>query len=454
MATIARLLRVGLAGRLQERSSSWSVERLRAHQAQALARLRRDVIERSAFYREWHRGRDHQPLDALPVLTKAMLMAEFDRLVTVPTLRLSELEQHLAGPQAHALYQGRYTVLSTSGSSGLRGVFVFDRPEWLQALAAITRPLAWAGAAQPWRRPRGALIVSGAAWHYSARVAQSLTSPALPTLRLDAGTPLPRLVEQLNAWRPNSLAVYPSVLLQLADEQLAGRLRIAPRHIGTSAERLSQATRQRVHAAWGVRVFDTYGATEYAPIATECRNGHLHLLEDRAIFEVVDERGRAVPAGEPGARLLMTVLDRHTQPLIRYELSDGVRELPGRCECGRPFRRLAGIEGRVEETLVFPALHAGGTVAVHPVCFHELLEGAPTSGWQVRQQADQALTVLLTGAAQDAVTESLRRRLLELLRARGADCATIEVRWVNALPRGASGKAPVIVREPVVSTLV
>lgn len=449
MSDTSLLLRVAWAAWRQERSSFWSLERLRRHQQRQLAGLRRFVGERSTFYRDLHRGLEGQPLEALPIVTKARLMAEFDRVVTDPALRLADLEAHLAGPQADEPYLGRYTVLSTSGSTGLRGVFVYDEAEWVQALAAISRPLQWAGAPPPWTRPRSAIIASAAGWHYSARIGRSLRSGWLPTLRLDAGAPLAEIVAQLNDWQPQALAVYPSVLLQLAEAQIDGRLRIAPRHVGTSAERLPAATRRRVHAAWGIRVFDTYGATEYAPIASECREGHLHLLEDRAIVEVVDEHGRAVPPGEPGTRLLLTVLDRRTQPLIRYEISDGVREQPGRCACGRPFRRLAGIEGRVEETLHFAAAGGGqAPVELHPNLFHDLLERVPATGWQVRQEAGHALTVLLTGTPRPEAGAALRESLAALLAARGAAGPAIEVRWVEALPRGASGKAPLIVRVP------
>jgi phenylacetate-coenzyme A ligase PaaK-like adenylate-forming protein len=95
-------------------------------------------------------------------------------------------------------------------------------------------------------------------------VTASLSSRLLPTLRLDATEPVTSLVRQLNQWQPEVLTVYPSVLKQLADEQLAGRLRIPLRTIATSAEVLPDDTRRRVKQAWNLRVFDTYGATEYS----------------------------------------------------------------------------------------------------------------------------------------------------------------------------------------------
>ncbi len=448
MSQLGLLLRVGLQRARQDTSSRWSVERQRRHQQQALAGLRHFVRERSPFYRRFHHGLDDAPLDALPILDKATLMAEFDRVVTDPAIRLADVEAHLAAPAPGRPYLGRYTALSTSGSTGLRGVFVFAPDEWRASLAAIMRPLLWSGAPSPWARPRTALIASGAAWHFSARVGASLSTPLLRGLRLDAGLPLAELVARLNDWQPVSMAVYPSILRQLAGEQLAGRLRMPLRHVGTSAELLPDATREQVHEAWGIPVFNTYGATEYAPIATECREGSLHLLEDRAIFEIVDDRGRTVPPGESGARLLVTVLDRRTQPLIRYEISDGLRELPGACACGRPFPRLARVEGRVEEALHLPAAGGGAAVDIHPNLVHALLERVPATGWQLRQESPDALTVLLTGQPRDADVTTLQQRLAALLVARGAALPRLDVRWVAELPRGPSGKAPLIVALP------
>lgn len=448
MSQFGQLLRIGLQRARQDASSRWSVEALHRHQQQGLAALRRFARECSPFYRRFHGGLEDAPLAGLPILDKATLMAEFDRLVTDPAIRLADVEAHLARPAPGAAYLGRYTALSTSGSTGLRGVFIFDPDEWRAGLAAIMRPLMWSGAPSPLARPRTALIASGAPWHYSARVGASLSTPLLRGLRLDAGLPLAELVARLNDWQPVSMAVYPSILRQLAGEQLAGRLRIPLRHVGTSAELLPDATRERVREAWGIPVFNTYGATEYAPIATECREGSLHLMEDRALFEIVDERGCAVPAGESGARLLVTVLDRRTQPLIRYEISDGLRELPGLCACGRPFRRLARIEGRVEESLHLPAANGGAPVDIHPNLVHALLERVPATGWQLRQESPEAITVLLTGQPSEGDADTLQHGLAAMLAGRGAARPRLNVRWVAELPRGASGKAPLIVALP------
>ena len=444
-AGLFTLLRVGWQRHAQERSCTWSRDRLERHQASRLQALRSFVAARSPFYQRFHRGLEQRPLQELPILSKATLMENFDGVVTDRRIRLADVERYLNEPATARLFLDRYVALSTSGTTGRRGVFLFDPTEWVAAIAAITRPIAWSGAAGNLRNPpKSALIASSTPWHYSARIGKSLSTRLLPTLRLDAAEPLSALVQRLNDWQPTALAVYPSVLVQLADEQLAGRLKIALKNVATSAEVLTAEARRRVEQAWGIRVFDTYGATEYAPIAAECTFGNKHLFEDRAIIEIVDEQGRVLPPGQRGDRILLTLLERHTQPLIRYEISDMVRELPGTCGCGRPFRMIESIEGRVEDVLFFPARASDTTVAIHPNLFHAILETVPATGWQVVHET-RGLTVYLTGAVDESLRDQLRGRVRRMLESQAAQPPVIEVRMTAQLQRGTTGKAPLIV---------
>ena len=372
------------------------------------------------------------------------MMEHFDDLVTDRAVRLEDAEAFLHDDPGTRLYLDSYVVLSTSGSTGRRGVFLFDPDEWLTAVAMIARPIGWAGQRVGFRAPRTAMIASTTPWHYSARVSASLSSRLLPSLHLDAAEPLDSLVRQLNQWQPEVLAVYPSVLKQLADEQTAGRLRIRLQRVATSAEVLPDQTRRRVREAWGVPVFDTYGATEYAPIAAECALGRKHLVEDQALIEIVDEHGRSVPTGVQGDRLLLTVFDRRTQPLIRYEISDMVRALDDQCECGRPFRLIESVEGRVEDVLYFtPRDGRAAPVAIHPILFHAVLEAFPATGWQV-EQIDDGLHVSLVGVRDSSVLDPIAAALRQAIEAQNAAIGEIRVGAVDALRRGASGKAPLI----------
>lgn len=428
-----------------EKSCAWSGAELRAHQSRQVSTLRQFARERSPFYERFHRGLENKPLEDLPILTKTTLMENFDDVVTDRAVQLKEAEAFLNASDGTGLFRGKYVTLSTSGSTGQRGVFLFSPGEWIECLAFISRPMKWAGLnPNPFRRARAAMLASTTPWHYSARVSRSLSNSAFPTLRLDAAEPVESMVRRLNEWQPQTIVAYPSVIRQLAEEQLAGRLRISPRHCTTSAEVLTLETRRRIREAWGIRVFDTYGATEYAPIAIECPSGCKHLLEDGAVIEVVDEKGRPVPLGVLGDRVLLTIFNRRTQPLIRYEISDMLRVSGDQCGCGRPFRFIAEIEGRQEDVLHFPSLAATDRlVPVHPNVFHRLLETAPAAGWQVIQE-NGCLTVNLAGLKDQSACDEMARSMRVLLQGEGVACPPVTVLAVSELRRGKTGKAPLI----------
>jgi phenylacetate-CoA ligase len=439
------LMRVVLVRRAQERSCRWTRPQLEQHQARSVAALRRYAYAHSPFYRDFHRSRETDALQQLPILTKATLMERFDDLVTDRRLRLADVEAFLQTDSGGGRFLNRYVVLATSGSTGRRGVFVFDDQEWIRAVAAITRPIAWTAPPGRARKPpRAALIASAARWHYSARVGLALANRIAPVLRLDAAAPVAELVGQLNAWQPQALATYPSVLRQLAAEQASGRLQIPLRNIATSAEVLTADVRAAVRHAWNIRVQDTYGATEYAPIASECALGRKHLFENGAVIEITDAQGKAVPSGEAGERVLLTVFGRLIQPLIRYEISDLVRLSGDSCACGRPYRVIESVDGREEDILYFEANAAGAPVGVHPNRFHQALEGLALEAWQVVQDGS-GVTIRLVGPHASDLRSAAESAVRTAISSTGARVPAVVAHCVSTLERGATGKAPLIV---------
>lgn len=59
---------------------SWTRQQLKTYQARSLQQLRQYAYEKSPFYQKYHQGLVNRPLHKLPVLTKAMMMENFDNL--------------------------------------------------------------------------------------------------------------------------------------------------------------------------------------------------------------------------------------------------------------------------------------------------------------------------------------------------------------------------------------
>ena len=444
--TGALVLSVLAHRRKLRRRDSWSVKQLQDYQVQEVARLRQWAYARSPFYRQFHAGVMDRPLPELPVLTKAVLMEHFDQLVTSRDVGLEAVSRYLAALQGNELFGGRYYVSATAGTTGQRGIFLWNFAEWVQVVASYNRAFDWAGStAGLTHRVKTAVVSSTNPSHQSARVGASIHSRWVPTLRLDSGQPLAGIVAGLNGWQPQMLIGYASKLRLLAEEQLAGRLRIAPRFVFSASEVLTDSTRALAAEAWRAPPFNVYGATETSGIAADC--GHhqgMHLFEDLVLAEVVDESNRPVPTGVYGAKVLVTVLFSRTLPLIRYEMTDSVQLADEHdCSCGRPYRLITGIQGRQQEALSFPSPR-GDLTTVQPIVFHHVMDRVDTAGWQIIQHPD-GLEVLLA-QPHSVDFQQIKMDLRTALTATGAVSPQLHIREVDAIPRTALGKAPLIAK--------
>ncbi|MBI1295324.1 phenylacetate--CoA ligase family protein [bacterium] len=424
------------------RQESWTRRQIVEHQAQALHGLRSHAYAHSSFYQRFHAGLTERPLQELPVLTKEMLHNHFDEIVTDSRLIREKVAAHVSTLQGAEQLLDRYFAVATSGTTGSPSFLIFNRREWATVLASFTRYERHIGSLSGIvQRPRIAVVASKTPSHVSARIGASTRSSLIPMLRLDVGAPLDSIVQRLNEWQPQMLATYASMTGILAQEQLAGRLQIAPRRIVSSAEVLTPPLRQRIEATWGPGVlFDQYGASEGGTFAVECTfHRGLHVFEDLVILEVVDQQNHPVPPGEYGDKVLLTVLFNHTQPLIRYELSDSIAMSTKGCSCGCEFALIDKIQGRMEDVLALPARN-GGTVPVHPMVFYRILDEVPVLSWQVVQE-EERLSILLSGDRQQVDEKALVERIQHALIKQGAANPYTVIQWKAGLARGTTGKA-------------
>jgi phenylacetate-coenzyme A ligase PaaK-like adenylate-forming protein len=95
-----------------------------------------------------------------------------------------------------------------------------------------------------------------------------------------------------------------------------------------------------------------YGSNDAGPLGHACSysdDGVFHLLDDVQQLEIVAEHDdRPVAPGMIG-RLLFSSLAREAQDVIRYDIGDLGRMLPGTCGCGLPSKRfqLLGRHGNM-----------------------------------------------------------------------------------------------------------
>jgi phenylacetate-CoA ligase len=177
------------------------------------------------------------------------------------------------------------------------------------------------------------------------------------------GPASPMLVlEMIERVRPTVIVAVPSFLRVIADKaresgfDLKGCPVAKAVCIGEPVRDQSlalNASGRAIEAAWGVRVYSTYGVTELANSLCECdagTGGHLH--PDQLFLEVLNDDGRRVRDGEIG-EVVATTFGVEAMPLIRYRTGDCAARFTAPCACGRSTPRLGPVVGRKNQRLKF-----------------------------------------------------------------------------------------------------
>ena len=383
--------RVGstLAGRLGAHIErlDWDAGKLERFQRDELRRLLVHAVERSPFHARRLLGIDPErfeleQLALLPVMSKEQMMSSFDELLTDRRLTRARVEEHLAalGTQP-SLLDDDYLCLASGGSSGLRGVFVQRLEEWLEFVACIVRrgmaAVIAAGGPPPGGHPIG-IVAAAAPVHSSGFGAAVATGYPVRMIPAPATLPVAEVVRRLNEARPPALLAHTSKLVTLAAEQRAGRLRIEPRSITAIGETVTAEDRRTIEASFGIPLITQFTSTEGLVGQSDPGSEVVSFAGDACIVELVDANNQPVPEGVASAKALVTNLHNHTQPLIRYELTDRFIRHPS----ARTGAVRATVVGRADDVFHY------GDVAVDPLVIRTVMVRTPAAlEYQVRQTA-------------------------------------------------------------------
>lgn len=432
------------------RESRWSLvldaRAARKQGREAIARRQRERLAEmvafarthSPYYRQLYQGLPARVTDPalVPVTNKIELMARFDDWVTDPAVTLAAARAFVEDPALIGQkLLDRYTVVTTSGTTGARGIFLVD-----QRCLAVTSAI-FARTLGVWLTPtdvariltRGARIamVHATGGHFASATAAA----ALRTTRLrrrmieefSVHSPMPQLVAGLNRFRPAILAAYASIGALLATEQQAGRLHIHPALIILDAEGLPDPEYTRIANAFHAKVAHSYAASECMFLSYGCHQGWQHVSSDWAILEPVDADRQPVPPGQPSHTVLLSNLAHRVQPILRYDLGDAILVRPDPCPCGDPLPAIR-VRGRTADLLTFPA-RTGEPVTIAPLALSALLDRIPgVELFQIVHTAPADLSIRLRpapGADAQLVWRKVHTEISRLLADHGLGHVTV-----------------------------
>lgn len=400
-------LKFGTRAVILQRMATLSPRAIERIQQRRLRALVRHARANSEFYADKYADvseSDYELAD-LPTTSKSELMENFDRALTVDDIRRSDVEAFFADPSnLGKLYLDQYALSHTSGSQG-QPMLIVQTMENLELLFAL----------QASRGKFDDLSVGDLAGHLAApaRLAAVTLKPGFyPTASAfaympEGAKPFIKLlqvssvdddmIEKLAEFQPTHLTSYASILHELARHVEQGTLDLQPelKQVVNISERLMSKTREHYEQIFGAQVLDDYGMGECLFLTNGCpASGGMHVNADWAILEVVDENNQPVPAGEQGAKALVTNLANHVQPFIRYEVGDLLTMATDECGCGSALPLVAHVGGRDSD--MFYVEGEQGRKPLSPAVFeHALTHVLDAREYQIIQEENARFHILV-----------------------------------------------------------
>ncbi|NUM35074.1 MAG: hypothetical protein HUU50_11050 [Candidatus Brocadiae bacterium] len=284
-----------------------------------------------------------------PVLTKEILMENFDDIVTSKEVTKRSVIGFLSESRnPFELLHDKYYVVHTSGSSGVVGYFVYSKEDWSRNMAQNLK-LPIANLLKMRKKLAYYGVIDG---HYAgvtliAAIKNSLFKHLYPLEICGIDEPLKNVVERLNRFKPDILTGYPSAIRILAEKQSQNELNINPFLIETSAEVLNTSDRNAIEKSFpNAEVINLYCSSEHLimGISRPQYNG-MYLNEDDLIFDINKDS------------LYVTNIFNYTLPLIRYKMNDSLIPETEDKEEISPYTKVKEILGRIENSPVFLNKH-------------------------------------------------------------------------------------------------
>ena len=365
-------------------------------------------------------------LRRLPLLTRDVLIREQDALVS------SEADRKTL--------QTNYS----SGSTGRRAEFKQDLDFRMWMRAHQLRTYAWCA---DWKLGEPFVLLWGSEIYWSFKQILDRTENLLTNRReFNTFHLSPELItavlDRLVQFQPALISTYSNAMHLIAKEAEARHVHIPGlRAVQGTSEPLPPALRETIGSALDCQVYDKYGMRETNIVAHEQPGGGPMMIQSENVFvEFLDAAGEPCADGQTG-RLVITTLNNHAMPLLRYETSDLAAPIARPAGSRLPYPTMTSVAGRLQDLIVTPD---GGHVDAY--LFSYLFMRFPEVHWfQVVQSVPDRLRVKLYAPA--GLRRETTRAVVERIRHHTGYPFAVDFETLDRMPESSTGKFRLCVSE-------
>ena len=423
---------------LQE-SQWWSKEKLEEYQIRELEKLLKHAYENVPYYRRVFDERELKPKD----------IQDFDDLRKLPYLTKKIIRKNLTELITRNYPRSKLQHVTTGGSTGIPMSFYQDKN--------TARSMEWAFTLIQWKRVgfkigdksvvlRGNVIQSvnkEKFWEYDSANKNLILSSYHMTDKT-----LPDYIGKIREFRPDFIQAYPSVITILARFMKENDMKIFPsvKAILCGSENLYSWQRKLLEEVFRCRIYSWYGHTEKCCLAGECeKSNYYHIFSEYGYTELIGKDGNQINRENELGEIIATGFNNYVFPFIRYRTQDfaiGVNNR-NRCKCGRNYRLLKKIEGRLQDFIV---ANNGSLITLTALIFAQHFDAfGKIKNMQLYQDCVGEVIVKIIPTNNFLKKDS--NEIIKKMQSAVSGKIKVEVKIVDKIPRIQSGKYKFLIQK-------
>ena len=157
-------------------------------------------------------------------------------------------------------------------------------------------------------------------------------------------------VDILESFRPVGIFAVPGFIYAMArfiEEEKFLPLSFSVKAIFTSSDMLMPGYKETIERVFGGAMYDLYGSSERVAAIGMCEHRTYHVFPENGIIEFIP-----TGSGSTAMEIIGTGLHNYAMPLLRYRTGDLADLSSISCRCGRCFKTIKGIQGRIIDFMI------------------------------------------------------------------------------------------------------
>lgn len=237
------------------------------------------------------------------------------------------------------------------------------------------------------------------------------------------------------------LAGYASSIYIIATIALKYNVKVKFKTAVAFGDKMFAHYKKAIKGAFDCNVYETYGSAEGVMLGGQKDLDYMYMMTPNTVIELLDDQGDPVKDGEMG-HVVVTNLNSHAMPLIRYRIGDLAiklpeKEYPPKRELSLPlFKKVIGRDTDIVKT------PKGKTLIVHSFTgvFEYISE---VKQFAVVQDVISVITIkyIPNDNFRPEILNQIRNKIIDLIK----EDLTIKFEEVKFIPPTPSGKPQIII---------